>query len=69
MWGGKGGGAYGKAVGGVLPRTGQDRDSLGCTEQRTAQKCVGGKNSLFPETETRSSSHTSQGPNKRANDS
>ena len=47
MWGGEGGGAYGEAVGGVLPHTDQDRDSLGCTDQRTAEKCVGGQNSLF----------------------
>ena len=48
MWGGEGGGASGEAVGGVLPLTGQDGDSLGCTEQRTAEKCVGGQSSLFP---------------------
>ena len=47
MWGGEGGEAYGEAVGGVLPHTGQDRDSLGCTEQRTAEKCIGGQTVCF----------------------
>lgn len=36
LWGGAAGGGAGEAVGGVLPGTGEEGDSLGYTEQRPA---------------------------------